>query len=123
MFEPFLVAGVVNLLWCAVHVFIGGPAVARPLVLSTELGDAPKITQYYCWHLVTLTLALTGLGFLSVGLGYAGQPLGLFLTVLSAGFAALGLALAPLWRFSYSVLPQGWLFVPVTALGVWGLLG
>ncbi|MEO1539487.1 MAG: hypothetical protein AAFU59_03830 [Pseudomonadota bacterium] len=123
MVEPFIAAGVLNLVWCAVHVFVGGPAVAHPLLRSQELGHATKITQYYCWHLVSLTLGLTGLGFLAVGSGYGGAPLGVFVTVLSAGFALLGIVVAPVQRSSYRVLPQGWLFVPVAALGLWGLLG
>ena len=53
----FAVASALSLLTWGIHTFVGGPEVARPL-LRSELRPVPKLTQYYCWHAVTLALFL-----------------------------------------------------------------
>ncbi|MEO0637088.1 MAG: hypothetical protein AAFY73_10610, partial [Pseudomonadota bacterium] len=41
---------------CLIHIFAGGRESVPPL-LSSDMESLPKYTNYYCWHLVSLTLA------------------------------------------------------------------
>ncbi len=45
------------------HFFMGGREVARPLLNSNELSKTCQFTNYYCWHLVTISLALIAVVF------------------------------------------------------------
>ncbi|MGY3437129.1 MULTISPECIES: hypothetical protein [unclassified Marinovum] len=47
--------------------------------------------------------------------------LALAATALSAAFMLLGIIGIPMIGQSYRRVPQGWLFVPTTVLGLWGL--
>ena len=117
----FLFAGALALLWAAVHIVIGGRQIARPLAQSTTLAPVVRDTQHLCWHLTSGALVLMG-GFLMAAALTGTDAYGVAGTLLSATFAAIGLGLAPLIGQDYRVLPQGWLFVPVTGLGLAGLL-
>lgn len=119
---PFLAASALSGLWAGIHLFVGGSQVAAPLRASRDLPDLARDTAYLCWHLVSVTLlAMAGL-FLAAGLG-AGGATGLAMAgvALAAGFAALGLILPLMIGAGYVQLPQGWLFLPVIGLGLWGL--
>ena len=104
------------------HVFAGGKAIARPLLEATELPDAVRYVQYFCWHIATLALAFQALLF---GLAMVSDAPVIYATIATA-FAAsiglLGIAMPLLLKVSYRVVPQGWLFVPVAGLGVAGLI-
>ena len=117
---PFFLAALVSALWAGVHLFVGGREVARPL-RAAALPHLVSQTAYLCWHFVSITLALMALLFLAAGMGW-GAGLGLAATALAFGFALTGLVLPPLLGAPYGRLPQGWLFVPVVALGAWGLV-
>ncbi len=115
-------AAALSTLWALVHLFIGGPEVAGPLRKARDLPEVARDTAYFCWHLVSVTLVLMAGLFLAAALGTRGaEGLAMAGTALAAGFAALGLALPHLIGTDYRRLPQGWLFVPVIALGLWGL--
>lgn len=106
----------------AVHTFIGGPTIARALLLATDLEAVPKWTQYYCWHVVTITLAL-----LAAGLGYAAfvphaTDVALLIAVLTLMYAVFGLLLPPRIGARYVDMPQGFLFLPVVLLTFIGVL-
>jgi len=95
--------------------------VAGPL-LRAPLSDAEKFTAYYCWRGVSLTRAGLAAAFLWAGVSPEAWPAGAAATALAAGFALLGLGLARLPAGGFRDLPQGWLFVPVAALGLGALL-
>ena len=120
---PFLIAAALSAVWAAVHLFVGGPQVAVPLRTTRQISVTARETAYLCWHLVSVTLVLMAAFFLAAGLGVQGG-LGLAMagTALAAGFAGLGLVLPILIGSDYKQLPQGWLFLPVIALGIWGLM-
>lgn len=117
----FYFAGGLAWVWAAVHIFVGGREIARPLAETTALDPLVRDTQHLCWHLTSGALILMGGFFVAAPvtgtLAYAVAG-----TLLAATFAAIGLSLAPLIGQAYRVLPQGWLFVPVTALGIAGFL-
>jgi hypothetical protein len=106
----------------AVHTFIGGIHIARPLLADTGLPKAAKWLAYYCWHLVTLMLL--GMACL-FALGAAGRAS----TAVMAGLAGFSLACSLLsvavalkgglrpWR-----LPSTLLFALTGAAGLAGAL-
>lgn len=117
----FLAASLLAALWMLVHAVAGGRECARPLAQDRQLPDVVRETTLLCWHLVTGCLGLMAL-FLFLG-ARGSEGLALAGTAMAAMMAAVGLLLPPLRRAGYGLLPQGWLFVPVAALGAWGLWG
>ncbi|MBY6065303.1 hypothetical protein KUW17_01005 [Leisingera aquaemixtae] len=117
----FLAAAFLAALWMIVHAFVGGRECARPLAQDRQLPDVVRETTLLCWHLVTGCLGLMAL-FLFLGARGA-EGMAVAGTAMAAMMAAVGLLLPPLRRARYGLLPQGWLFVPVAALGAWGLAG
>ncbi|MDO6730380.1 hypothetical protein Q4577_10140 [Marinovum sp. 2_MG-2023] len=120
-FVLFTAAGL-SLVWCLVHFFVGGRDVARPLRADRSLDPMVRDVLWFCWHIVSVVLLLMAVFF---GLDAVGltQGLALAATLLSLGIMMLGILSVPMIGQSYRVVPQGWLFVPTTVLGVWGLLG
>lgn len=118
------IAAGLSLFNLALHFFMGGRSIARPLLNDQNLTTEVKYVLYYCWHLVTLAIALQA-GLFVVAMLYPAMPetnaLIIVGTLFAASFAVLGILMAPALRTSYSVLPQGWLFVPVAVCGVVGL--
>jgi hypothetical protein len=118
----FIAAGALSAAITAVHVFAGGADVARPLLATQGMDQTVKYTVYYCWHLVSISLALMTGGFIASGAFGASTDLAILMTALAAGFAIWGIILPPLAGRSYKELPQGWLFLPVALCGLGGLL-
>ena len=117
-----VIAAGLSLFNLALHFFIGGRSIARPLLETAGLTDEVKYVQYYCWHLATLSIALQlGLFVIAAFMPTMGV-LAIIGTVFAASFALLGIAMAPALKVSYGVLPQGWLFVPVTVCGLLGII-
>ncbi|MCK0169316.1 hypothetical protein MWU52_17315 [Jannaschia sp. S6380] len=113
-----LAAAVLAAMLACVHTFVGGRAIARPLRQATDLPTVVRATSWMCWHMVTTTLFL--MAILLFWGAWGGRPdLILAGTLLAAAVALGGLAAAPALGVGYRVLPQGWLFVPVVALGLW----
>jgi len=58
-----LAAGVAATLVALTHVFLGGRETARPTLAAVEMTSLVRYTNYYCWHLVTLSVGLVSAGF------------------------------------------------------------
>lgn len=105
----------------AVHTFVGGPEVVPPL-LSSSVPWVPRMTHFYCWHLVTITLAAMAAGFGYAAFVPGGLDVGWSVFGLAVAFAAWSLALngwkrpRPWWA-----LPQWMLFVAVAGVALPGL--
>ncbi|MFK7861184.1 MAG: hypothetical protein AB8B64_20375 [Granulosicoccus sp.] len=117
-----LSSGILTTAIWGIHTFLGGPSIARPLLSATDLGAVPKWTQYYCWHLVTITLAA-----MAVGLGYAAfvpeaHDVALLISFLALLFALFGLLLPLRAGVTYAEMPQGFLFLPVAGLAFVGVM-
>lgn len=117
----FLLPATIAATIAALHLFAGGRAIARPLLRQEALPPVVTLTHYYCWHLVTITLA-----GLSAAYAYAAfAPDGYVLAVLATLFAGLfclwGLALVLWKRQRHLQMPQWILFAVLTASGVWAL--
>ena len=104
------------------HVFVGGRAIARPLLLARDMHPVARLTNYYCWHGVTVVLAGLAGAFLWAALDPAAWPVAVFAAVLCAGFAVLGIALVRLTGQRHRHMPQWMLFTGLVALAAPGLL-
>ncbi len=107
--------------WAGVHLFVGEAQVARPLRRADGLTPLARDTAWLCWHFVSITLVLMAALFflgamVSVHYAVAG-------VLLAGGFVGIGVLLVPVIGQNFRTLPQGWLFVPVVALGLMGVLG
>ncbi|MFN9355260.1 MAG: hypothetical protein ACK55V_04190 [Alphaproteobacteria bacterium] len=121
----------VELLWAAaslslvtfgVHTFIGGVFVARPLLADTGLPRASKWLNYYCWHLVTLTILALGLAL--AWSAHSGRTdLAVFAVLLSAAFSCLSIAVAIAGGIHPLRFPSTTLFALITLTGSAGLAG
>ena len=115
----FAAAGAVAALWFAVHLIIGGRQIARPLVEAQTLEPVVRHTQYLCWHFTTVAIAgmaiFFGIAAMTGTVAYATSA-----TLLAAGFFVVGVGLVVSLGESHARLPQGWLFLPVAALGLAG---
>ena len=117
----WLAAAVVSAATCGVHTFVGGRVIAGPLLAAGDLRTVPKVTAYYCWHMVTIVLAAMAMGFGWAATNPRGATLACFLAGLAAAFALLNLGLAVAWRLHpLRGLPQWIFFVLIAGLGVAG---
>ncbi|MEM8751758.1 MAG: hypothetical protein AAGF90_02155 [Pseudomonadota bacterium] len=117
---PLLVAGLISAVAAMVHVFMGGPEAARPLVEARDLPEAARDTLHYAWHVVTLALVAMTLGFLAPAFGVGSGAV--LWSALAAAAAFWSVALAVLRRRPLLALPQWALFGPIAAFGFWGSL-
>ena len=117
----FAMAAALSAAWFLVHLVMGGKQIARPLLANTSLDPIVRDTQYLCWHLTTAGIGVQAvLSALATGLNTPAYAVAG--TLLAASFAATGIAIPPAVGQRFKAMPQGWLFVPVAALGVIGLL-
>lgn len=118
----FLVAGVLCAIVWGIHTFGGGRTVAIPLRVATGLSDTPKFTQLYCWHLVTIVLAVMAFGLIYAAFVPSAEDLAGLIVVLAMAFCALGLAMPRAFGQTFKEMPQGFLFLPIGLLGLAGLM-
>ena len=118
---PLAGAAALSALTTLIHVFLGGPESARPL-LASELRRVPKFTNYYCWHLVTITLAAMAFGFAVAAIAPGAEISAITWTLVAAAFAIWSVALFIWKRMHPLALPQWALFAPIAALGFWGIV-
>ncbi len=108
----------------AIHTFIGGPEIAGPLMdKSLPLKDVPRYTNYYCWHLVTITLFAQAAGFAWSAMPGNNPDLGVAATILSIGFLLWNIGLNLGWRLRFATAPQWVFFLPLSVLGLIGSVG
>jgi hypothetical protein len=116
-----LLAGLAAGATCAVHVLLGGREIARPMLASNDLHRIVRLTNYYCWHMVTIVLAGMAGAFAYAAWHPASIELAAVFTLLAASFAVLSLGLIAVYRVRPLLMPQWILFLAITALGVAGL--
>lgn len=113
-------AGIAALDVCLTHLVLGGREIVRPFLAVEKMPGIARYTLYYCWHLVTITLFGMALAFLMAAQVGGARELAVFASLGAASFAALNFAMN--WRLglSFARHPQGFLFLPVAALGAVG---
>ena len=104
----------------ALHTFVGTVTIARPL-LDSEIEAVPKYTNYYCWHGITVVLAVMAGGYLYAALVPDGRDVAILVTGLSVGFLLWGIVLVTTWKQKTLEMPQWVLFAIITALAIPGL--
>ncbi len=104
------------------HVFAGGPAVARPLLSASDIDEVAKMTNYYCWHLVSITLVAMTIAFTFAALTPGEGALAVMWTAIAAAFALWSLVLVVWKRQKALDLPQWTLFAVIAGLGAVGLV-
>lgn len=117
----FAAASLLAVITFAVHTFVGGIYVVRPLLAVEGLTRASRWLNYYCWHMTTLTLIVMATMFGFAGFDPSARGFGALFTVMAAAFSVLCVVVAikggvrP-WRF-----PATSLFAAIAAAGLWGL--
>ena len=113
----FLLPAAVAASIAAIHFFIGGREIARPLLQQGTLTPVVTLTHYYCWHLVTITLVGLAGAFGYASLAPDGRVLAIFATVAAGLFSVWGLALV-IWQAQrHRDMPQWMLFAVLAASG------
>ena len=115
----FGAAGALAALWFVVHLFIGGRQIAHPLLEAQTLNPLVRHTQYLCWHFTTVAIAGMAI-FFGIAAMTGTTAFATSATVLAGGFFVVGVGLVVSLSESHARLPQGWLFLPVAALGLVG---
>lgn len=106
----------------AIHTWIGGPAIAKPLLKSNDMHDVAKYTNYYCWHLVTLTLFVMGGSFAWAAVYPDGIELAWVSLLLSTSFLGWNLFLIVWKKQKFMEMPQWILFLAISAFGTAGVM-
>lgn len=118
----FLAAAVLSGLICLLHIFAGGPATVPQLVTRDGgPGMVGRMTAYYCWHIVTITIAAQALAFWMAAGSVEAHDLALLASVGAALFAGWSLAMIAIYRLKPLLFPQWILFFPVAVIGFAGL--
>ena len=121
----------VNLLWAAavmsiitfaVHTFIGGPVVAKPLLENINLPKASKWLSYYTWHVTTIFTLSMGGAYAYVALNPERPELVVFLTIITGALSILSGAVAIKGNINPFRFPSTSLFASVSLLGLASLL-
>ena len=115
-------ATVMSVITFAVHTFIGGPVVAKPLLANTDLPKASKWLNYYCWHVTTIFTFSMGGAYAYVALHPDRPELVVFLTVVTAALSLLSAAVALKGNINPFRFPSTSLFATVSLLGLVSLL-
>ncbi|MEM1033591.1 MAG: hypothetical protein AAF928_20685 [Myxococcota bacterium] len=117
-----LAAAVLSAATFLVHVVLGGRQCVPPL-LGSDVAWVARMTHYYCWHLVSMTLF-----GMAAGYGYAawvpeGRDVAWLVTSLAVGFTAWSVVLG-LWKRPrpWHALPQWVLFLAIAATALPGLV-
>ena len=115
-------AGVAAGLSALLHLFAGGPQIAGPLLRSKDIHDVPKFVNYYCWHLVSITLVAMCVGFLWPAFDPSQTGLAMMWTVVAVAFCLWSIGLVIWKRQNPWYMPQWLLFAVVSVPAIIGLL-
>lgn len=113
-------AAVAAFLTFLIHTLVGGREIAAPLLAARGLAHIPRLTAYYCWHMVTILLLAMALT-LAWAAWQANPPLVVLMSLLAFAFAALSLFLVLRFRVRPWYLPQWSLFLVIGAFAALGL--
>ena len=115
-------AAVMSVITFAIHTFIGGPVVAKPLLENTNLPKASKWLNYYTWHVTTIFTFSMGGAYVYVALNPNKPELVVFLTIITGALSVLSGAVAIKGKINPFRFPSTSLFASVFLLGLASLL-
>jgi hypothetical protein len=110
-------AAISALITFAVHTFVGGAFVARPLLASRGLPRATKWLAYYCWHIVTLLLLALAAAFAATATGLLSPNAALGLSTFCATCSLLSIVVALRGKIAPWRFPSTTLFAMTAAFG------
>lgn len=110
-------AAVASAITFAVHTFIGGRFVARPLLADRSLPKAAKWLAYYCWHITTILLAAMAAAYGWAAWNGEARDLAIAITGLAALLSALSAGVALKGRINPLRFPSTSLFALIACLG------
>ena len=117
----FAAASLLALLTFAVHTFVGGIYVVRPLLAVEGLSRASRWLNYYCWHMTTLTLLVMTAMFGWSAYEPTARGFGVLFTAMAAAFSVLCIAVALKGGVRPYRFPATSLFAAVAVAGLWGI--
>ncbi len=117
----FLSAAVLSTAICVLHITMGGREAARPLLATTELDHVAKYTNYYCWHLVTIAIAVMAAAFAFASRPGANADAAIFASANAIVFALWSVIMIVKHKLSPLQFGQWALFLLVGFLGAVGL--
>ena len=104
------------------HTFVGTGPIARPLLeRACNLSPVSRYTNYYCWHLVTMTLLAQSACFAWAAMPGKAIDLAVLATALAVGFLVWSVVLNLRHRLALATAPQWIFFLPMAGLGLLGL--
>ncbi|WP_262689677.1 hypothetical protein [Kordiimonas aestuarii] len=113
----FISAAAVTAVICFIHCWFGGRYVAAPLLQARDLHAVPKFTNYYCWHMVSINLAVMSAAYLWAGLHADAIELAVLAFALSVAFCVWNLALIVWKKQQFHQMPQWSLFAVGAIIG------
>jgi hypothetical protein len=124
MNRPLLVTSLLAAFTACVHIFVGTPEIATPL-LNSSLALEVSFLLYACWHLVSVVLAFSAVAFFVSALPRYIQParmLALFVSWLWLAFGAVFVVIGFFGAGGTLLfkLPQWTLLLPVGMIGIFG---
>lgn len=119
----FLVAALVCGFTLVMHLVPGGRAAVRPLLdPELKMRKFPRYSNYFCWHIVSLTLAALTAAFAWSAMAGTNIDLAIAATLLSAAILAWNVTLNVWQKLPRHAAPQWVFFAPITILGLAGIL-
>lgn len=119
---PMFVPATIALAVALTHLFAGGRELVGPLLASRDMVKPVRLTHYYCWHLVTISLFGLAAAYGWAALDASARELAVFVTVVSGLFCVWGLGLVLGQRQRHKHMPQWILFCALTVTGVLALI-
>jgi len=116
----FAAAAGLSAITCALHAVLGGREAARPLLAAKDLDRIAKFTNYYCWHLVTITIGALGAAFAYASMPDARSELAVFATGTAFLFSLWSLGMIARFQLRPLQFGQWALFLPIALLGLVG---
>lgn len=117
-----LAASVVSLTTFLAHLFWGGHEVAKPLLNASGIEEVTRLTTYYGWHICTILFFVMTCAFAYVALLQFDLPLTIAITSIAGSCGLLSIGLIIVRKLKPLDYPQWIFFLPMTLLGVLGLL-
>ena len=118
----FFASGIAAGLTALLHMFAGGPEIAGPLLRSKDIHDVPKYVNYYCWHLLSMTLVAMSAGVNWSAFDSTQNGLAWMWTVMAVAFCLWSVSLVAWKRQSTLYMPQWSLFGVILACAIAGHL-
>lgn len=109
----YLLAAIAAAITCVTHIVLGGRELVPPLLGCRALPRVVVVTHYYCWHLVSIALAMIAAGLAMAAWTPEWRPFGVAATVIAASFGGLNLVYALRFHLPPRYLPQWLLFAAI----------